>query len=173
MRIIFNSFKGHDSDFYVSLYKTYVLPILETASSVWSPYLISNIDNLESVQRYFTRRLCELRGVPYPQRLSLLNLDILEYRRAKADIVLYFKMLSGFTDVSINDSMRPHATHRGHSKNLYHFYSRTNVRKHFFVNRVVEMWNGLSQEIVTLQYYKFKKALCNVNFTGRGSIYVN
>ena len=40
-----NTFKGHSNKFYVSLYKTYVRPLLESASPVWSPYLKCNINN--------------------------------------------------------------------------------------------------------------------------------
>ncbi len=52
-------------DFYISLYCTYVRPILEyaTPAHAWSPYLKGNIDPVESV-RYFTRRLvdrCDMR----------------------------------------------------------------------------------------------------------------
>ncbi len=53
IRNIFNTFKGHDMEFYVSLYQTYVRPILEYNSPAWSPHLKVNIYRLESVQRYF------------------------------------------------------------------------------------------------------------------------
>jgi len=54
IRNIFNTFKGHSAKFYVKMYCTYVRPILEASSPVWSPYLKCNIEKLESVQCRFT-----------------------------------------------------------------------------------------------------------------------
>ena len=48
---------------------------------------------------------------------------------------LSFPMLSG-------------ARSRGHTKRIFVNYSRLNLRKHFFINRVVQMWNKLSDEVV-------------------------
>ncbi len=59
MRNIFNTFKNHDCIFYPKLFTTYIRPVLEYASQVWSPSLIKNIDKIESVQMYFTRWILE------------------------------------------------------------------------------------------------------------------
>ena len=37
---------------------------------------------------------------------------------------------------------------RGHTKRIFVNYSRSNLRKHFFINRVVQMWNNLPEEVV-------------------------
>jgi len=41
----------------VKAYVTYVKPILEYSSVVWSPYKIGDISCIEKVQRSFTKRL--------------------------------------------------------------------------------------------------------------------
>ena len=38
-------------------FKTYVLPVIEYASSVWSPHYAADIRKVERVQRKFTMRL--------------------------------------------------------------------------------------------------------------------
>jgi len=43
----------------------YVRPILEYNCVVWSPSLKKDIDLIEKVQRRFTKRLCELKDLPY------------------------------------------------------------------------------------------------------------
>jgi hypothetical protein len=45
------------------------LPILDFCSSVWSPHKLTDIDRLEDVQRYFTKRLSGLWYKSYKQRL--------------------------------------------------------------------------------------------------------
>ena len=56
---------------------TYVRPILEYSSAVWSPSLITLINKIESVQRNFTKRLPGLQNLNYGER----KLKSLEHRR--------------------------------------------------------------------------------------------
>ena len=47
----------HDQNLLVTAYKIDVRPILEYATTVWSPHLAKDIILLENVQRYFTECL--------------------------------------------------------------------------------------------------------------------
>lgn len=170
VRNMFNAFKGHNIEFYVDMYKTYVRPILESSSQVWSPYLVGNIDNIESVQRYFTRKLPGLSDMSYRTRLSQLKLESLEVRRIRADLVLYYKILNNKIDVFIEKCISSYQSHRGHNHHLYHHYSRTEARKNFWANRIVKNWNNLRQDIVNSpSVSSFKKQVKEINFECRGS----
>jgi len=50
------------------------------------------IYNIERVQRSFTKRLPGFKSLSYTERLLRLNLESLESRRVKADLVLLFKI---------------------------------------------------------------------------------
>ncbi len=50
------------------------------------------IDRIESVQRYFTRRVIGPGNLSYEDRLDILNLESLESRRIKLDLMLFFKV---------------------------------------------------------------------------------
>jgi len=65
---------------------TYIRPLLEYASSIWSPTQAGLIDKVESVQRQFTKRIPALHELSYRDRLSALNLDSLEHRRLRLDL---------------------------------------------------------------------------------------
>ena len=78
-------------------YVTYIRPTLEYASNVWNPYAKKSIYKLEGVQRYFTKRIPQLASLPYFERLAFLNLDTLERRRLKTDLVSYFKITKGIS----------------------------------------------------------------------------
>ena len=94
----------------------------------------------------------------------MLNMDKLESRRTKADLLLYYKVFNDFTSVNINNSIKPYSSSRGHNKHLYHFYSRTEARKNFWANRIVRHWNNLESEIVNSKGVKeFKRKLKNVH----------
>ena len=56
-RVIWNSFYQQNTDFRVQMFKTFVRPILEFATSVWSPFMKGNIKDIERVQRGFTKYL--------------------------------------------------------------------------------------------------------------------
>jgi len=45
-------------------------------------------NSIERVQRHFTKRITELRDCSYRERLSILNLDTLKYRRLSCDLTL-------------------------------------------------------------------------------------
>ena len=76
-------------------FKVYVLPIIEYASSVWSPHLITDIRKVESVQRKFTKRLPGCSHLSYPDRRASLNLDSLVVRRLRHDLILTYKIVFG------------------------------------------------------------------------------
>jgi len=68
-------------------YCVYVRPLLEFSSQVWSPHYKYLIDKIESIQRYFTKRLFGFRKLSYYERLISLDLDTLERRHLIYDLV--------------------------------------------------------------------------------------
>jgi len=67
---------------------TYVTLVLENASNVWAPYLIRHINALEKVQKHFKKHFPYLANLSYPERLAALDLEPLELRRLKPDLVV-------------------------------------------------------------------------------------
>ena len=55
--LIFRGFVSRNPDLLIRAFGTYVRPILEYPTCVWSPYTLKDIRKLENVQRYFTRLL--------------------------------------------------------------------------------------------------------------------
>ena len=71
----------------------------------------------------------------YSERLRLLNLDSLEMRCLRADLMLCFKMLKGFLDVDTSEffeRVAPESVTRGHRYKLVYPSVRINVRQHVF-----------------------------------------
>ncbi len=63
------------------------------------------------------------------ERLNFLQLDSLEVRRIKADLILYYKVINNFTQIDTANSIRHKHSFRGHNLNLYTFYCRIDIRK--------------------------------------------
>ena len=151
--LIYRAFESRARTFLVKMFCTYVRPILESNSPVWAPYLLGTIDSIEKVQRSFTKRIPGLRNMSYSDRLSALSLEPLEVRRIRADILELFKIVRGVNCLKFEDFFE-YKTHnyglRGHNLQLELRNTISSVRRGSFAFRVVDIWNTLPPEIVSL-----------------------
>ena len=76
---------------------------LDSCSSVWAPYKIDQINQIERVQRWATKQIPELKGLTYAQRLTKLKLPTLLYRRLRGDLIETFKILDA-KDIKHDDN---------------------------------------------------------------------
>ena len=79
----------------IQLFKTYARPYLDYASIIYSTHHLQLMDAIERVQRNFTKRLYGLRQFSYVERLRALDLESLEVRRIRNDLVTLYKFLHG------------------------------------------------------------------------------
>ena len=93
------TFKYINIDSFPVLYKSLVRPHLEYCNSIWSPYMVKDIKLMESVQRRATKIVPTLSLLPYEERLKLLDLPTLKYRRRRGDMIITYKMLNGLIDI--------------------------------------------------------------------------
>lgn len=92
---------------------------MEYGSEVFNPISFSSRELLEYPQRIFTSHLLNRKGkprIPYPERLVKLNMDSLEFRRARSDFLTMYKILSGQVDSD--------------RRNFFEFPNRLNTRIH-------------------------------------------
>ena len=81
----------------------YVRPVLEYASCVWSPQSVGLIRKIESVQRRLTKRFPCCKHMTYNDRLVKLNIDSLDLRRLRLDLVYVYKIMFGLVATDISD----------------------------------------------------------------------
>ena len=87
---------------YKSLVRCHLTLCTAYANSVWNPYQIQFIKALEKVQMRATRLIYKLRYKSYEDRLRILDLPTLKYRRLRGDMIETYKILSGKYDVSVS-----------------------------------------------------------------------
>ena len=172
---IFRVFKTKDKFFLMKMFNTYIRPIVEYGTQIWSPYLLKDIDSIEYVLRSYTKRIPEVRNLSYRERLTTLNINSLEYRRLIADLNLGFKIMKNQIDLNMDGffSYANYSGVRSHDLKLKVNYPKTEVIKSFFTYRFINLWNKLPQRVVSApNIRKFNKELLNVDFTenlrGRG-----
>ena len=90
---ILRTFSCRSTTVMLTLWKTIVLPHLEYASQLWSPSQIGLIQELESLQRSFLRKIQDRRRVDYWKRLKEFKLYSLERRRERYRIIYIWKIL--------------------------------------------------------------------------------
>jgi hypothetical protein len=131
-------------------FTTYVRPILEYNSVVWNPSLIHQIETLENVQRQFSKRIPQLSALTYLERLALLDLEPLEMRRLKLDLIYYFKILNRLTAFNPNDVFliyTPSVSSRSNTPYLQKPIKTTNKHLNHLFYRQVDVWNALPNSI--------------------------
>ena len=97
LRVIRNTFQFLDKNIFIPLYKTMVKSHFDYAASVWNPYLKNTIA-IESVQRRATKLIPGMKDKSYPQRLNILHLPTLTYRRLRGDMIEVLQIMIGIYD---------------------------------------------------------------------------
>ena len=166
--LILRCFLSRSPSNLVRAFKIYVRPLLEYASTTWSPSYITQIIAIESVQRDFTRRVPGCCHLNYKNRLAVLKLQSLEHRHLIADLALCFNIVKHNTCLNFDNFfiLNPNTNLRGHPFKLTVPLARNNTRKFFFSNRVVTIWNALPTDLVlssNINTFKYKLKQIDLN----------
>ena len=158
--LILKCFLSRNISSLVRAFTTYVRPRLEYCSVDWNPVLKKDIENLEKVQRKFTKRLPGLQQLTYCQRLVRLQLESLELQRQR--LLFTYKQIFGLIDLDVSDFFRLRCDNRnrGHQCKLFLPSSRSSVRHNFYTYRAARMWNDLPADSTNFSSLnRFKRSL--------------
>jgi hypothetical protein len=145
---LFKVFESGNFTLLKKAYICYVRPSLEYCSVIWSPHYVQDINLIERVQKYFTRKLLwKRKKSSYAERLIFLKLDSLEERRIKVDLTETFKFFKEYQSRSFNTYFSLNPNPHKNSNDLYINFSRTDIRKFWFSNRVCPWWNYLPNDV--------------------------
>ena len=161
--ILFRGFASRNLQLLRKAFVTYIRPILEYNSILWSPNLVYLIDLIESVQRKFSKRIPSLSILPYSSRLNRLNLQPLELRRLHLDLINYYKILNGLSPLHPNDYFliySPITSTRSTTPSLLKPLRASSNLSSFFSYRSVDAWNYLPPDVKLLtSFLAFKSAI--------------
>ena len=144
------TFENKSETVLLKLYNSLVRPHLEYCIQFWSPYYQKDVDKLERVQRRLTKMIPRLRNMPYEERLKNLNLFSLSKRRMRGDLIEVFKIFKGFDNIDAENyfTLDQSNTRRRHDFKVIGKRFTSIEAKHFFFNRVVNIWNSLPSIVV-------------------------
>ena len=151
LSMIKRSFKFLNNKIFLLLYRVFIRPHLEYCVQAWCPYLCRDIDKLEKVQRRATKLLPNLTHLPYPDRLKILGLYSLYYRRIRGDLILTYRILNKHIKIDSNIffSLSTVTHTRGHQLKLYKPPVQHLPRQKIFSNRIINEWNSLPEYVVS------------------------
>jgi len=154
--LLFKCFVSRDVSLLLKAYVSYVLPIFDYCSAIWSPYKLTDVDLLENVQRNFTKRLQGMQDLSYEERLSRCGLVSLELRRLRKDLAVCYQIVNGLIAIDFKEFFVacPHTKTRGHRQKLkIPALTHTAARSNFFAVRIVPVWNALPENVILSKSY--------------------
>lgn len=90
---VLRTFRSREQEVMLALWKALIQPVLDYCSQLWSPHKKGDIQELESVQRAFTRTIKGMKGLNYWQRLQKLGLYSQQRRRERYGAIYVWKVL--------------------------------------------------------------------------------
>ena len=114
--LILKCFHTRERDILKLSFITYVRPLLKFFCQVWAPKYNYLTDKIESVQRFFTRRIRGLEKLSYSERLNILGLETLKRHRVIFDLILCYKYLHGLVEINNCNFLRIHQSSRTRGK---------------------------------------------------------
>ena len=133
-----------------TLYKAMVRPHLEYGNTIWGPFSKGDMKSVESVQRRATKIINGLRNKSYEERLTLLKLPSLRYRRRRGNMIWMHKIMNRLIRIDVGKlfipAKVPHM--RGHSQKIFKKHAVKAARRNSFSQRTVNDWNSLPNLVV-------------------------
>lgn len=139
---------------------------LEYCCPLWNPHKIGDIQNIEAVQKSFTRKIAGMKDMDYWERLSCLNITSLQRRRERYIIIHVFKImnnlapndlsLEGYTNNRLGQKLKTLPLNTKATK-----YATTLMENSFRI-QATKLWNILPADTNTIKDLdKFKVSLGN------------
>ena len=112
---------------------------------------MKDIALVEKVQRRFSKAIPKLHFLPYPARLSSLNIPSLAHRRIHIDLCTVYRILHHHIFLVSSDffTQRHSSITRGHPFTLCKPSVRLDSSKFAFHSRVIDHWNSLPLGVIS------------------------
>ena len=115
------------------LFTSLIRPLIEYCAPIWSPLFKKDRKIIENVLRRTSSFVPNLKNLTYSERLEKLNMQSMQYRRKRADMIETYKLLHNYYDIPVEQllPLNTNSRTRSHSLKITKRYARLNLRKNF------------------------------------------
>ena len=154
---ILRTFSTRDITTMLTLFKSLVLSRLDYASQLWSPHLVKHIDQLEKIQRSFTKHITGMQGLDYSDRLVFLKLHSLQRRRERYCIIYVWKIIEGLVPNFSNPIVCSYSDRRGRTCIVSHVHVGRlgTLAFNSFRWRAIRLFNAMPNHIYKMYFLLF------------------
>jgi hypothetical protein len=131
--LVRRSYEYLDQESMRMLFIALVRPHLEFANCAWSPRLEKDKNLIESVLRRASKCVPGLKDLEYEERLKVLKIPSMCYRRVRGDLIEVYKFTHGVYNCKNPLELNQQSTTRGHCYKLKKNACKTSLRQHFFI----------------------------------------
>ena len=136
----------------IQLYTSLVRPHLEYASQVWDPFMVKDIQKLESVQKFALRMCYKSWGSTYSENLQLSTLPELSFRRKYLSLCYFYNLINGRFEFPENPATLRQSIYNTRSSQLS-TYVRPHAHSNSFYNsfflKTISLWNSLPYSVTS------------------------
>ena len=156
----------------LTLFKSLVLPRLDYGSQLWSPHLVKHIDQLEKIQRSFSKHITGMQSLEYSERLVSLKLYSLQRRRERYCIIYVWKIIEGLVPNFSKPIVCSYSERRGRSCIISHVNLGRlgSIAYNSLRWRAIRLFNAMPKYIKCISSFSvvsFKSKLFNYSLTGQ------
>ena len=115
--------------------------------------LKQDINAIENIQKNFTKSIHGMKKKSYHERLMLLRLPSLEFRRLRGDMIEVYKIVHEIYDPVTTNKLftkipEHSSTRKANTLNLLKKRTNNTPFQKFFTNRIINTWNALPNDVV-------------------------
>ena len=146
-------YKWSSSSALLQLYLSLIRPHLEYAVQVWSPYLVKDIQKLESVQKFALKVCLKKWNCSYDELLCESGISELADRRKLLSLMYLYKAANGLMTVPdgiVVPRLCAHNTRLSSQVTFVQPFARTNTYHHSFFPSTISLWNSLPKSVITV-----------------------
>ena len=172
---LLKSIKSNDPTFLISMFKVYVLPILEFGCPIFNPHYSKDIEQIEKVQRDYVRLVFKRsfehskdkrKNPTLAELYAKYELELLELRRLKICLKLFHQFIHGNLPLSHNNAFQiVESKTRGETYKIVTKPTTTDVRANSFFINTSKIYSQLPQKIRQNSVKDFAKSIENCDLS--------
>ena len=145
----------------INCYKSFVCPIMDYCSTVWSPYTLCNINKIEAIQRRAARFVLNdyYQYSSVTDMLNRLSWQPLQIHRSSLKLIMFYKIVNQLVNIPSRHLKETCCCSRKHSQCYQQMQTRIDAYANSFFPSTIKLWNNLNERQMNMTLETFTNTL--------------